>query len=43
MAKEKKSSTIISGFEVNGAILTGSKLYKVLFEEVNKKFNPSGL
>ena len=43
MAKEKKSSTIVSGFEMNGAIFTRSKLIKVLFEEVNKKFNPLGL
>ena len=43
MAKEKKSSTIITGFEQNGNVLTGNKLYNELFKEVNRKFNPLGL
>ena len=41
MAKEKKSSTIITGFKKDGKILTGQAMYDELFNEMNKKFNPT--
>ena len=43
MAKEKKSSTIITGFKKEGKILTGQDMYDELFREMNRKFNPSNL
>ena len=43
MAKAKKGATIISGFELNGKLLTGLALQKELFQEVNRKFNPMNL
>ena len=36
IAKEKKGSTLISGFESEGKILQGPEMYEKLFEEVEK-------
>ena len=43
MAKAKKGSTIINGFELDGQILTSNALQRELFKNVNKKFNPMNL
>ena len=43
MSKQKKSATIVTGFELGGHILTGNMLYSELFKEVNRKFNPDNL
>ena len=43
MAKEKKSSTLVTGFRKEGVVLTGKKLYDELFLEINRKFNPRNL
>ena len=40
MARAKKGSTIVTGFERDGNILSGLALQNELFSEVNKKFNP---
>ena len=43
MAKEKKASTLVKGFEMsNKEIIQGPRLYEELFKEVQRKFNPSG-
>ena len=42
-AKEKRASCIVTGFLTEGKVITGSQLYKKLFTEVDKKFNPKGL
>ena len=43
MAKEKKNSTIVTGFRIDNKILTGKEMYDELFGEMNKKFNPGNL
>ena len=43
MAKEKKSSTLVSGFKKDGEVLTGKLMYDELFLEINRKFNPNNL
>ena len=43
MAKERKTSTLVSGFRKQGIVLTGKKLYDELFLEINRKFNPRNL
>ena len=43
MAKEKKQSTIVTGFDTGTEILQGPKLHKHLFDEVVRKFNPENL
>ena len=43
MAKEKKNSTLVTGFRLNGRILTGKEMYNELFREIQGKFNPNNL
>ena len=42
-AKDKKASTIITGFELGNRILQGKALYDELHKEVARKFNPKNL
>jgi len=42
-AKDKKASTIITGFEKGKEVLQGKALYDELLKEVSKKFNPRNL
>ena len=40
VAKEKKQSKIVRGFQLENNMLQGSKLQEFLFNEVKNKFNP---